>query len=165
MLTLPTVVERATQPYIAVRETVALSEMRPVVDRAFGTLFGWLQQSGVAPAGAAFFKYNRIDMKRSLEIEFAMPVAEPVAPGEGIISSMLPAGRYGQVTWTGPYDALIDVNAVLIGWAREKGIRWDVQPTPQGDRFGARIEIYENNPAEVDDPKDLVTTVAIRVAD
>ena len=57
------------------------------------------------------------------------------------------------------------VNAVLVGWAREKGIQWDVRETREGVRFAARFEAYENNPAEVSSPDELVTTVAIRIAD
>jgi len=165
MLTLPTIVERKPQFYVAVKDRVALSEMKPVVDRAFGTLFGWLGRKSIQPAGAAFFRYNVIDMAGRLEIEFSVPVTERVE-GEGdIIAGTLPAGRYGQVTWTGPYEALFDVNAVLIGWAREKGIRWDMAETPEGDRFAARFEIYENDPSTVESPTDLITTVAIKIAE
>lgn len=165
MLTLPEIVERGPQPYVAVRERVSLGAMKPAVDRAFQKLFGWLGANGVEPAGAAFFKYNLIDMAGAFEVEFAVPVAREVEGGGEVAAAVLPAGRYAQVTWTGPYDALVDVNAVLVGWAKEKGVRWDTQQTLEGDRFAARIEIYENNPAEVEDPKDLVTTVAIKVAD
>lgn len=165
MLTLPEIVERGPQPYVAVRERVSLGAMKPAVDRALQKLFGWLGANGVEPVGAAFFKYNLIDMGGMLDVEFAVPVAREIDSGGEITAAMLPAGHYAQVKWTGPYDALVDVNAVLVGWAKEKGVRWDTQETPEGDRFAARIEIYENNPAEVEDPKDLVTTVAIKVAD
>jgi effector-binding domain-containing protein len=165
MLSLPAVVERKPQPYIAVRARIALAEMKPAVDKAFQTLFGWLGANGVEPVGAAFFKYDLIDMEGKCEIEFAVPVAKDMTAGPGLVAGVLPAGRYAQVTWTGPYDALFDVNALLVGWAREKGLRWDSTATPEGERFAARIEIYENNPAEVDDPNDLVTTVAIKIAD
>ena len=165
MLTLPTIVERKPQFYVAVKDRVTFSEMKPAVDRAFPMLFGWVGRTGVQPAGAAFFRYNVIDMAGKLEIEFSVPVTERVE-GEGdIIAGTLPPGRYGQITWTGPYDALLDVNAVLIGWAREKGIRWDMAETPEGDRFAARFEIYENDPSTVESPQDLITTVAIKIAE
>lgn len=165
MLTLPEIVERGPQPYVAVRERVSLGAMKPAVDRAFHKLFAWLGANRVEPVGAAFFKYNLIDMGGTFEVEFAVPVAGEVEADGEIAAAVLPAGRYAQLTWTGPYDALMDVNAVLVGWAKEKGVRWDTQETPEGDRFAARIEIYENNPTEVEDPKDLVTTVAIKVTD
>ncbi len=167
MLTLPEIAERKAQPYVAVRAKVPMNDMVPSIDSSFATLNGWLGKNGIAPSGAAFFKYNLIDMAGLMEIDFAAPVAEPVVvdAGEPVIAGVLAAGRYGQVTWTGSYDHLMDVNAVLIGWAKEKRIAWDMEETSAGDRFEARVEIYENNPSEVEDPKDLVTTVAIRVAD
>lgn len=165
MLTLPRLVDRKAQPYVAVRERVALGEMKPVVDKAFQTLFGWLGRRGLAPSGAAFFKYDLIDMAGMSEIEFAVPLDRLPSVDGPLISAELPAGRYAQVTWTGPYEALFDVNAVLVGWAREKGLRFESAPTSEGERFVARVEIYENNPAEVKSPDELVTTVAVKVAD
>ena len=162
MLTLPTIVERKAQPYSAVRAKVAMDQMRPVVDRAYKTIFGWLAQNGIEPAGAALFRYRMIDMPM-VELDLAVPVANAVTPGEGMVADALPAGRYGQVTWTGPYDSLRDVHAVLLGWAEQSNGAWDLEETPDGDRFAARFEVYENNPAEVENPDELVTTVAIKV--
>ena len=59
----------------------------------------------------------------------------------------------------------MDVNAVLIGWAKEKGIRWDAVETPNGDRFAGRLEIYETDPREEPDQSKWKTEVAIRLAD
>lgn len=167
MLTLPAIVERPAQPYAAVRATVPMNDMVPSIDRSFAALYAWLGEKGIEPAGAAFFKYNLIDMTGHMEIEFAAPVATVVAVADRdvVVSGTLPGGRYAQVTWTGPYQHLMDVNAVLIGWAKEKKLRWDMEKTATGDRFAARIEVYENNPREVADPNDLVTTVAIRLAE
>lgn len=167
MLTLPAVVERKAQPFVAVRARVSMDDMVPSIDRSFTMLHGWLGENGIEPVGAAFFKYNLVDMAGIMEIDFAVPVSKPVAVGDGgeVAAGLLPAGRYAQVTWTGPYQHLLDVNALLVAWIRENGLVCDVEETPAGDRFGARIEVYENNPQEVDDPRDLVTTVAIKLAD
>jgi len=167
LLTLPVIIERPPQPYVAVRASVPMNDMVPSIDRAFTTLYAWLGRNGIEPAGAAFFKYNLIDMAGLMEIEFAAPVggAVEVEGDDPVVSGTLPSGRYAQVTWTGPYAPLMDVNAVLIGWAKEKGLRWDMDETAAGNRFAARVEIYENNPREVADPNDLITTVAIRLAD
>lgn len=167
MLTLPEIVERQAQPYVAVRVNVPFTEVMSVIDGSFSTLYSWLGAHGIAPSGAAFFKYNVIDMAGLLEIELAAPVASLVTVDTDapVVFGVLAAGRYAQVTWTGPYQHLMEVNAVLIGWAKEKGIEWDMRTTTAGDRFESRVEIYENNPMEVDDPRDLVTTVAIKIAD
>ena len=166
MLTLPVIAARPAQPYVAVPVKVRMADMVPVIDRSFATLYAWLGQKGLEPSGPAFFRYRVIDMNGLMELDLASPVAEAVKveDGEPVVSGMLPAGRYAEVTWTGSYQHLMDVNAVLVGWAKEKGVTWDMENTPEGNRFTARIEIYVNNPAEVSKPDDLVTTVAIKVA-
>ena len=65
----------------------------------------------------------------------------------------------------GHYDELYDANAVLIGWAKERGIRFDVEKTEAGDKFGCRLEIYRTDPRQEPDPAKWETEVAIRVAD
>jgi hypothetical protein len=54
---------------------------------------------------------------------------------------------------------------MLIGWAKEKGIKWDVVPTATGDLFACRLEIHVNNPSNEPDPSRLVTTLMIKMAD
>lgn len=164
MLTLPTIIERAEQPYVAIRESVRIP-FDAVADRAFPELFGWLGARGIEPDGAPFIKYNVIDMANELELEFGVPTKTPVAGDESVRSGTLPAGRYASLVYRGPYDNLYDANAVLIGWAKERGIRWDVRETPEGDRFGCRLEIYMTDPNEEPDPKKWETQIAIRLAD
>ncbi|MBX3584729.1 MAG: GyrI-like domain-containing protein [Rhizobiaceae bacterium] len=165
MLSLPRIIERNPQPYVAVRERLALRDMKPVVDKAMGVLFGGLKDAGVTPAGPVFFKYDVIDMSGLCEIEFAVPVAERVAAPDHLVADVLPAGRYAELAWTGPYDALFEVNAVLAGWAAHKGLRWDARGSPEGDRFAARLEIYERGPSDGVSANEFVTTVAIKVTD
>ena len=90
-------------------------------------------------------------------------------PRNGVIKvgprGRLPAGRYGSLVHRGPYEELYDANAVLIGWAKERGIRWDAEETEAGERFGCRLEIYRTDPREEPDPAKRETEVAIRIAD
>lgn len=165
MLTLPTIIERAARPYVAIRKTLAMADIKSAVDRSFGELFGWMGDKEIEPKAAPFLKYNIIDMAGKLEIEFGAPTSALVS-GEGrFIAGTLPAGRYGMVLYHGPYSNLLDVNAVLIGWAKEKGIRWDVEETAAGDRFACRIETYITDPRTEPDQNKWQTEVAIRIAD
>jgi len=161
MLTLPKIVERGSQPYVAIRERVRIP-FNDAVDRAYGELFGWLEANGVTPAGAPFIKYNLIAMPE-LELEFGVPTAETVAAGGRVVAGALPPGRYAKVTYWGGYDNLMDVNAVLIGWAKEKGLRWDAAESPAGDRFASRLEIYETDPKREPDKNKWQTEVAIKL--
>ena len=163
MLTLPTIVERTAQPYVAIRKRVTIP-FGEVIGPTMDAMFSAVKAKSLQPVGPAFFKYNIVNMP-DLEIEFGVPVAVPVASDGQLIGGMLPAGRYAQTTYWGHYDNLMDVNAVLIGWAREKGIVWDATSGSDGDHFAARFEIYPNSPEEEPDPNKWETTVAIKVKD
>ena len=75
MLAEPTVVERADQPYVAIRALVAMEELGAVVPPLNAEVFGWLAARGAAATGAPFWKYNVIDMERKLEVEAGVTVA------------------------------------------------------------------------------------------
>jgi catechol 2,3-dioxygenase-like lactoylglutathione lyase family enzyme len=106
-----------------------------------------------------------IDMARQLEIAFGVPTADAVAGDARVHAGRLPAGRYASLVHRGHYDGLYNANAVLIGWAKERGISFDVEETPAGDRFGCRLEIYRTDPRAEPDPANWETEVAIRIAD
>ena len=104
-------------------------------------------------------------MARQLEIEFGVPTADAVKGDARVHAGRLPAGRYVSLVYRGPYDDLYDANAVLVGWAKQRGINWDAEETTAGERFGCRLEIYPTDPREEPDPAKRETEVAIRIAD
>ena len=164
MLTLPKLVEREAQPYVALRRTVKLP-FNDVVDATMPKLWQWLGEHQLEPAGPPFFKYNVIDMAGELEIEFGAPTATLLSTDADVVTGTLPAGRYATLTYHGPYSELMEVNAVLIGWVNLHQYQLDREPTPKGDRFGCRLEIYPNDPREVPDPKDWETVLAFKLKD
>ena len=165
MLTLPKIVERGEQPYVGIVAKVTMREIGPTAQTLLPEVFGWLANRGIVPAGPPFFKYNVIDMARELEIEFGVPTRDPVESDARVRAGRLPAGRYASLVFHGHYDELIDANAVLIGWAKLCGFRWDSEETAAGERFGCRLEVYRTNPAEEPDSSKWETEVAIRIAD
>lgn len=162
MLTMPKIVEFGPKSYIAVRLPVMIpfgEEMDPAFDELFSAFSG----AGAQPDGIEFVKFNLIDMPR-LEIEVGMTTEACIPRSGRMVSGVLPRGRFVSMTYTGSYDGLYDATAMLIGWAKEKGIDWDVEVTPNGDRFACRLEIHENNPSTEPDPSKLVTTILIKMA-
>jgi len=164
MLTLPKLVEREAQPYVAMRRMVKLP-FNDVVDATLPKLWRWIGDHHVEPAGPPFIKYNVIDMASKLEIEFGAPTATVLPADAEVVTGTLPAGRYATLTYHGPYNDLMEVNAVLIGWANLHQYAFDMQPTPKGDRFACRLEIYPNDPREVPDPRDWETVLAFKLRD
>ncbi len=163
MLTMPQFVHCEPRRYVAVRLPVTIpfgAEMDP----AFEELFKAFEEAGVTPDGMEFTRYNRIDMP-NLEIEVGI-TTDAVLPMSGrLVTGELPGGRYVSMTYTGPYDGLMDATAMLVGWAKERGIRWDVEHTEAGDIFACRLEVHQNNPSIEPDPDKLVTTLLFKMAD
>lgn len=164
MLSLPKIVEREAQPYVAMRRAVTLP-FGEVVDATLPRLWQWIGAHRIEPVGPPFFKYNVIDMAHELEIDFGAPTASLLQADGEVVTGTLPAGRYATLTYHGNYADLVEVNAVLIGWANLHRLRFDMESTPQGDRFACRLEIYSNDPREVPDPRDWETVLAFKLAD
>ena len=164
MITSPKVVERGEQPYVAVKAVVTMKEIGAAAGRFSGEVFGWVAGHGLTPAGAPFFKYNVVDMERGLEIEFGVPTPTLAAGDDRVIARALPAGQYASLVHRGPYEQLYDANAALLDWIKEQGLTMDVKESPEGDRFGCRLEIYLTDPAAEKDPEKWETEVAVKLA-
>jgi effector-binding domain-containing protein len=163
MLTVPKFVELPTRNYVGVRLPVTIP-FGTDVPPAFNELVEALNKAGVKADGMEFIRYNLIDMPR-LEIDIAITTDATIPLSGRLVRSVIPGGQYVSVTYTGPYDGLIGATGSLIDWAKENNVRWDVQVTPEGERFASRLELYENNPSTEPDPHKLVTTILIKVAD
>jgi effector-binding domain-containing protein len=159
----PSVIERAPQPYICVPRTVTMATLPSAADEIPG-LLAWLATHGTEPAGPPFIKYNVIDMARELQVEAGVPVAAPVAGDGQVRAGTLPGGRYAAVTHVGPYDQLVPAVRRLLDWAQGQGLTWDKQDSPEGQRWGCRLEIYPVNPAEQPDPAKWETELVFRLA-
>jgi effector-binding domain-containing protein len=165
MMSEPKVVERAPQPYAAIKKTMAMQELSAAAAASLPAVFGWVVSKGAPPQGAPFFKYDLIDMPRRMDIEFGVPTATRLAADDQVMTGVLPGGRYASLIFQGRYDRLIDANRVLLEWIAQQGLTLDMAKTPEGDTFGSRLEIYLTDPQTEPDPEKLETEVAFRLAD
>jgi effector-binding domain-containing protein len=142
----PKLVERGEQHYVAIRKFVTMAEIGPTLPPLIGDVFAWLAEKGIQPSGAAFWRYNVVEMDKKLEIDVAVPVASAVkdtVKGEGeIIADVLPAGTYALMLHTGHPDELEEATANLLAWAEKKDIQWKMN----GERWGGRVEWYYSEP-------------------
>jgi effector-binding domain-containing protein len=164
MLVTPEIETRTEQPYVALRARVPMSGIAAFAVRA-GEVFSWLAARGLAPAGPPFLRFNVIDMARELEIENGVPVAAAVDGDDLVVPGVLPAGRYATVIHTGHPSELAEVTGALLDWGAEQGLTWDVSPSGDGERWGARLEFYLTDPAEEPDMSKWQTQLAFRLAD
>jgi effector-binding domain-containing protein len=161
----PVITERPAQPYVAIRGQVTMQTMDAILPSLGPRVFAWLRERDIPPAGPPFWKYNVIDMDRLLEVEVGVPVAAPVEGDDKVLAGVLPAGRYATLRHTGHPDELIGVVASLREWASQQGLAWDMTHAPDGERWAARLEIYETNPADEPDMAKWTTQLAFRLSD
>lgn len=164
MSTMPEVTSRPEQPYVAIRADVTMAGLEGLAHR-FGEVFGWLAQRGIAPAGAPFFRYNVIDMERTLNVEAGVPVPNPVDGDDQVLAGTLPAGRYATYLHVGPYDGLIGAVDTLLQWANAQGLEWDRSTAGDGEHWGSRLETYHTDPSREPDASKWETELAFRLAD
>ena len=107
-------VTRAQQPYLAIREQVAMDGIAGFAAR-FGELFAWLSSHGVAPAGPPFFRYNVMDMGGQLDMEVGVPVATATEGNGVVVAGVVPAGRYAAATHVGHPQELMMATKELLG--------------------------------------------------
>jgi effector-binding domain-containing protein len=113
MATQPEVVQRAEQPYVAIRTLVTMRTIGEVLPELHPEVRSWLRSQGVQPAGQPFFKFNVIDMDRQLEVEVGFPVAAAMTGDDRVLAAVLSAGRYATLRHTGHPDELIDATRRL----------------------------------------------------
>jgi effector-binding domain-containing protein len=159
----PTIMQRAATPYVAITAKVRMDNMGAVVPPLNQEVFAWLRAREIAPVGAPFWKYNIVDMARGMEIEAGVATAEPLGGDERVHAGVLPEGRYATLVHVGHPKTLIDATARLLKWADEQGLSWDASPSPTGERWGCRLEIYHDEPGQ--DMNAWETELAFRLAD
>jgi effector-binding domain-containing protein len=161
----PQIVSRAEEAYVAIRTQVRMEKIGAEVPPLNQEVFGWLGQQGAAPSGPPFWKYNVIDMAAILEIEAGVTVASPLAGDGRVIAGTLPAGRYVTLHHVGAPETLMGATSSLLDWAADQGLTFDASPSPQGERWGCRLEIYLTDPREEPDLSKWETQLAFRLAD
>jgi len=127
-------------------------------------VFAWLHERGIPAAGPLFWKHNVIDMGRAPEIEVGVPVATRVDGDDGCWPAC--SRRAGTRPCGTPVtpDGMIDVIASLREWASREGLAWEMTNAPDGERWAARLEIHETDPAEEPDMARWTTQLAFRLS-
>lgn len=152
----PKLVERPEQHYVAIRKRVSMAEIGQTLPPLIGDVFAWLAKKGIQQSGAAFWRYNVVEMDKKLEIDVAVPVASPVKTDDGIIADVLPAGIYAMMLHTGHPDELEEATRNLLDWAKKNKVEWKMN----GERWGGRVEWYYSGPDTEPDMNKWETELA-----
>ena len=159
----PEVIERAEQPYVAIRATVTMESIG-AASAHFPVVFEWLAKHGSGPSGPPFFKYDVIDMASQLQIEVGVPVPERMTDDGSVVAGVLPAGRYASVIHVGHPDQLAGATGDLLAWAESNDLAFDTTTTSEGERWACRLENYLTDPAQQPDMNKWETQLAFLLA-
>ena len=155
----PRLEDREAQPYVAVRETVAMKDLPNRLPALWDEVAAWLDAKQLRPSGPTLLRYVVVDMDKGLELEVGFPVASPL-PGDGrVFAGEVPAGRYAALVHRGDHRGLVAANAALQAWAMEQGLTWK----RDGDVWNGRFELYPVDPGDTPDPTKWVTEVIYQV--
>ena len=147
----PQIEQRPAQPYIGIRETVAVDGFPAAVDKGYPELFSRLEEQGVALAGAPFIRYH-LTSETDFEIEMCVPVGTVVPDHGRVRSGSLPAGRYVTLRHLGPFDGLPAAHEPLQQWSREHGVALECWDTDRGTGWLGSAEHYLVDPSAEPDP-------------
>lgn len=161
MLSLPVKNRRKKQSYLAIRSRLVRRQLPKQATLFLPEVRNFMEEQSIPYIGPSFFRYNTISASGEMDIEFGH-FTDKLYSGSGPVrAGILPAGSFMSVTWTGPYNKLSDVDAMLMGWASIKGVEWDCAATEAGVFFGCRIDIFHKALPEEPDPDKWETEVAV----
>ena len=81
-----------------------------------------------------------------------------------VLAGLLPAGRYATLRYTGHPDGVVGATTSLRDWAGQQNLTWDLAHPEDGERWAARSEIYETDPAVEPDMTRWITQLAFRLS-
>jgi effector-binding domain-containing protein len=160
----PKIEDRKAQPYAAVRMQVPIP-FGKYLQPAWSKVHGWLATQQLSH-GPAIIRYLTTDMSTKLDIEVGFALEQKITGGEGILTDVLPAGRYATLLYTGSYrgKGVYNANVAIIEWAKATGVTWKTTQHDGVEWWDSRVEWYLTNPDSGIDPKKYQTELAFMVA-
>lgn len=163
MLTLPARTRRKKQPYLSIRSQLTRRNLRRQATLFFSELRDFMAARAIEDIGPAFMRYFSIGSDGELDMEFGYFTTRLHAGGGPVRSGTLPPGIFLLTEWTGPYENIAEVNAMLLGWARHCGVELDATQADDDTVYGCRLEIFHVTPRHTDDPGRFRSEIAVMV--
>ena len=133
------------QPVVSIRETIQVADLGTTMGDRIGALTGYLAHSGAQTVGPPFVRYHTFG-ETETDMEFGVPVAEPVAGMGRVAAGELPGGPAITTQHVGPHERLGEAYARIESWLKEQN----------RERVGAAWEVYYwldlSNPSAQSDP-------------
>ena len=133
------------QPVVSIRETIQVADLGAAMGDRIGALASFLAQTGAQIAGPPFVRYHTFG-ETETDMEFGVPVAEPIAGAGRVAAGELPGGPAISTQHIGPHERLGEAYTRLEAWLQER----------HRERNGATWEVYywldPSNPSAQSDP-------------
>ena len=123
------------------------------------TVFGFVMENGLAPAGHPFVRYTNMTPGMTFEVDAGIPLVEAAVenppPESGIVAGELFGGTVATTVHKGHYEGLGDAYAALEKWVADG----------PATAIGAPWEMYLTDPGEVPDSADWMTEIFMPISE
>jgi effector-binding domain-containing protein len=159
----PRIEARAERSYIAIPIEVTLKEWGKV-NALFAELFEWMNQKGLQPNGAPFFRYWVIgDENKKFKLEVGIPIVNATFGDERVIAGTTPEGKYVIIDHKGHPDRIHETFNLLEEWSENRGLTWDKKVVHNEEVWGGRFEYYLTDPAIEPDLNKWSIEIAFKI--
>ncbi|KUO70499.1 MAG: transcriptional regulator [Clostridia bacterium BRH_c25] len=141
--------EQGVQSVLSIRKIISVEKLPQEIGKAYGSIIQYLNELREQPAEAPFTAYYNLDMEH-LDVEMGFPVSKQLVGKEEIKAGEIPAGKYAECTYKGPYAGMAPVYDAINQWIGEKGYA----------ATGTAYEVYYNSPEEVPE-SELLTKIML----
>lgn len=141
--------EKSAQPVLSIRKITAMRNLSQEIGAAYGSIMQYLNELGEQPAEAPYTAYYNLDMEH-LDVEMGFPVSKQLAAKGEIKTNEIPAGKYAECMYKGPYAEMVPVYEAINKWITENGFA----------ATGVSYEVYYNSPADVSE-SELLTKIML----
>ena len=140
--------EIEAQPMLSIRQKSRADTIGKDMGELFPQIMNYIIQQGAQPAGMPFAIYHQFGPE-GVDMECAIPVAQPMAGSGAIVAGETPGGRVAVVSYFGPYNRLKEAYNGLGEWMEAEGLE------PAGPPW----EVYVTDPGQEPDSAEWQTDV------
>jgi effector-binding domain-containing protein len=137
------------QKAVLIKAEVPMAFIGEKMGELYQILFNYLQEKGIAPAGAAFAIYYSYDPDGNTVFEAGVPVAEAIEGKDSIIYREFPEMKVVSTLYTGAYEDMGPVYGELQKYLEENKL----------ESTGSSWEVYLTDPSMVKDPSQNRTLI------
>lgn len=160
----PSLQERPQVPYVGIRTAMHMRDFGREIPAMTAKVIEWLNAHAARPSGRPFLRYHVIEMPERMDVELGIPVNDAPDPAGKLTRGVLPAGRYGILTYSG-VDNGVAANKTLIDWLAARKEEVVSHPSEKGEVFKARFETFLTDASVEPDQGKWEIEVAIKLRD